>query len=457
MVRSPANAQSGRTIPARGGEPQEQIEEAARVSQLAASRRNGGGANRSAGFERLPVEPFAAALVFCLCMQALGAVVVVAELALLGAILAIRWRELPRAALIAVPLIAMPLFAMASAAWSVEPGASLRYGAQLVLTALMGIALVRFVAARDVPLVVLAGAAPAVLLGLFSGNVGPSPEGPVLIGFTGSKNQMSYVCLFWIAAALCVAGSPRRHWLVRIAALTSLAPATALLLQSDSATAMVSLAVLAAFLAALAVAAVLGPGVRMFALVSGALLALTAVAAAPEIERYADTFRADVLGKDRRLTGRTLLWASADSLIDQKPVIGHGYKAIWMGPRGEGLLARNEKTDGRSFHFHDTVREIRVDLGIVGLVLFLLPLGAAVLRAIVVLVERIDPGRAFAAASLVLLLLRSRTELIVGPFLVDTVILFAAIALFLSARREPRPAERAAESLTARRHRPATA
>lgn len=424
------------------------------MSQLAARRREIGEADRTAGFERLPVEPFAAALVFCLCMQALGALVVVAELALLGAILAVRWRELPRAAPIAALLLAMPLFAMASAAWSVEPGVSLRYGAQLALTALMGIALVRFVATRNLPLVVLAGAAPAVLLGLLSGNVGPSPDGPVMIGFTGSKNQMSYICLFWIAAALCVAGSRHRHWLVRLAALASLVPAALLLVQADSATAMISLAVLVVFLTALAVAAALGPGVRVFALVSSALLGLTAIAAAPQIERYADTFRADVLGKDRRLTGRTLLWASADSLIDQRPVVGHGYKAIWMGPRGEGLLARNDKSDGRSFHFHDTVREIRVDLGLVGLVLFLVPLGLAVLRAIVLLVDRIGPARAFAASSLLVLLLRSRTELIVGPFLVDTVILFAAIALFLGARREPRQVRSGRESITARRHRP---
>jgi exopolysaccharide production protein ExoQ len=413
----------------------------------------------AAGFERLPVEPFAAALIFCLCMQSLGAVVVLAELALLGAILAIRWRELPRAGLVALPLLALPLFAVASAAWSAQPEASLRYGVQLALTAVMGIALVRFIDRRRLPLVVLAGAAPAMLIGLLSGNTGPSPEGPVLIGFAGSKNQMSYICLFWIAAALCVAASSQRHWLARIAAVLSLVPAVLLLVQGDSMTALVSAVVLAALLVGLGIAARLGPFLRLFALLSGGLLALTAVAALPQIEREAETFRADVLGKDRRLTGRTLLWAAADRLIEQRPVVGHGYKAIWMGREGEGLLARNDQKDGRSFHFHDTVREIRVDLGLVGLALFLLPLIAALVRAVPLLIERIDPGRAFAASALVLLLLRSRTELILGPFLIDTVILFAVIALFLTARREPERVPRPRESLTARhsrRPRPAT-
>ncbi|MFW5634162.1 MAG: O-antigen ligase family protein, partial [Erythrobacter sp.] len=411
---------------------------------------------RSAGFERLPVEPFAAGLVLCLCMQSLGTAIVLAELVLLGVILAIRWRELPRAALLALPFLALPLFAIASAGWSSQPDASLRYGVQLALTVMMGIAIVRLGDRRNLPLVVLAGAAPAMLLGILSGNTGPSPDGPVLIGFTGSKNQMSYICLFWIAAALCVAAARGRHWLVRTAALLSVVPAVFLLLQGDSMTALVSAVVLAGVLAALAIAAAVAPVVRLFTLLAGAVLALAATAAAPQIEREAETFRADVLGKDRRLTGRTLLWAAADRLIERRPVTGHGYRAIWMGREGEGLLARNDQSDGRSFHFHDTAREILVDLGIVGLILLLLPLVAALGRAVPLLLERIDPARAFAASALVLLLLRSRTELIFGPFLIDTVILFAAIALFLSARREPERVRRRRPSLSARHSRPVT-
>ena len=436
--------------------------ETRRLAKAAAKRWRKREGARASGFENIPTEPFAAALVFCLCMQSLGTAIVLTELALLACLIAIKWRDLPRALLLAAPFLALPVFAMASAAWSVEPQVTLRYAVQLALTVMMGIALVRLCKMRDLPLIVLSGAAPAVLLGLLSGNTGPSPEGPVLIGFTGSKNQMSYVCLFWIAAALCVTASGDRGRLVRLTAAASLLPAMLLLMQGDSMTALVSAVVLTGFLVALAFAAAVGRGGRLFALGSAALLALAGTAAAPQIIDYADRFRADVLGKDRRLTGRTLLWESADSLIDQRPVIGHGYRAIWMGPRGEGLLARNDKTDGRSFHFHDTVREIRVDLGLVGLVLVLLPLAAAVLRAIVLMVERIDPARAFAAASLVVLLLRSRTELIIGPFLIDTVILFASMALFLSARRQPSRSVRGGESLTARRSRsshdrPATA
>ena len=69
-----------------------------------------------------------------------------------------------------------------------------------------------------------------------------------------------------------------------------------------------------------------------------ALLALPALVALPEIERQAVIIQTDVLGKDARLTGRTLLWEEADSLIAQAPLVGHGYKAIWLGPKGKGLM-----------------------------------------------------------------------------------------------------------------------
>lgn len=407
---------------------------------------------------RIPVHFLVTALIFCLCVQSLGSVVVMLELLLLGLILLLRWRELPREAGLAIPILLLPTFAMASAAWSAEPMVSLRYGFQLGITILIGFALVRFIERNKLPLLVFIGTASAMLLGLLSGRTGPSADGPVLIGLAGSKNQMSYICLFWIASALCVAASSERHWLWRLIAAISLAPATLLLLQGDSMTALISALVLIAVLAAFAIASKLSAGARIFVLFASVALGLTLAAAAPQIEEYAQEVRTEVLQKDRRLTGRTLLWEAADRLIERRPVIGHGYRAVWMGEEGVGLLARNNQEDGRAFHFHDTVREIRVDLGLVGLILFLLPLAWAVLRAFPSLIDRVDAGKAFAASVIVLLLLRSRTELILGPFLIDTALLFSAITLFLTVRREARaPRKKRPDSLVARRQHIATA
>lgn len=376
----------------------------------------------------MPVFGFAVLMVAGLAAPALGPLATLLQLIALGAMLAIRWRALPGLVPLAVPLLLLPVFAAASTLWSDVPSISLRYGLQLIMTVVMGLALGRLLSLRQLVLAVLVGTSIACLLGLATGRVGASEHGPVLIALAGSKNQMAYIALFWLGAALCVAASGAHRLWVRLAAALMAVPATFLLVQAQSATALVSAAVLTGLLGLLAVAAWAGRGGRMFALVAAALLAIPALVALPEIERQATIIQTDVLRKDTRLTGRTLLWEEADRLIAQAPAIGHGYKAIWLGPKGKGLLDRNGQRDGRAFHFHDTFRELMADLGMIGLALFLLPLAFLALRGAVLLVAAVDAPRAFAAATLFTILLRIRTELVVGPFLIDTVLLYAIIA-----------------------------
>ncbi|HKT85568.1 MAG TPA: O-antigen ligase family protein [Novosphingobium sp.] len=394
----------------------------------ATNRRNARYSDSRAGFERLPVEPLAAALVFCLCIQSLGSRVVLAELALLGALLTIRWREGWRLLYASFPFLLLPLLAVASAGWSDVPGISFRYGLQLLITVVMGTAIASTVPLPRIPLVVFIGTGLAMLIGIASGRTGGSLEGEVLIGFTGSKNQIGYISLFWLSSSLCVAASSRSGWPLRIAALICVVPAIYMIWQAHATTALVSAIAAIGILGVLAAVSLLPSGGRLFCLCAMALMLLPAAAALPQIEAYADHIRSDVLQKDAGLTGRTLLWQSADELIARRPVTGYGYKAIWMGQEGVGLLARNGHTDGRSFHFHDTVRELRVDLGIPGLVLFLLPLGYVLIRAVPLLVAQVTPARAFLAVTLLLICLRLRTELEIGPFLADTVLLYVALA-----------------------------
>lgn len=379
------------------------------------------------GFERLPVFGLAAAMIGFLAAPALGTFATLMQLACLGMILALRWRNIPGILAVGLPLLALGLFAAASALWSEVPGVSLRYGTQLAITGLMAIILGRVLTLRQLALAVLIGLSVACLAGLATGRTGASESGPVLIGLAGSKNQMGYIALAWLTAGLCVVSSSGYRVAARFLGGLATFPAAFLIAQGDSATALVSAAVLVGLLGLLALAAWLGRGGRLFALLGAGLLAVPTLVALPEIERQADILRSDVLQKDDRLTGRTLLWEDADRLIAQAPIVGHGYKAIWLGPAGKGLLARNGQTDGRAFHFHDTFRELLVDLGFIGLALFLLPLTYAVLRSVVLLIAAVDAPRAFAIATLFTIILRVRTELVVGPFMLDTVLLWALI------------------------------
>lgn len=397
------------------------------------------------GFERLSVFSLAVAMIAALAAPAFALPATLLQMICITAILTLRWRMVPSSLLAGLPLLLLPLFAAASFMWSDVPSISLRYGLQLFVTVIMGIALGHLLTLRQLVLAIFVGTSIACLTGLALGRTGETDGGVVLIGLSGSKNQMGYIALFWLSAALCVLGSSAYRPLARILAGIAVIAAGFLLIQAESATAIVSMAVLLGLLVLLAIASFLGRGGRMFALFAAALLTVPVVVGLPEIERQATTLRTDVLQKDERLTGRTLLWASADALIAQAPAIGHGYKAIWLGAKGKELLARNGKLDGRAFHFHDTFREILVDLGALGLVLFLLPLAYAILRGVLLLIAAADAPRAFAVVTMATIFLRVRTELVIGPFMLDTVLLCAIVTALTVmpiavAASEPRPA-----------------
>lgn len=99
--------------------------------------------------------------------------------------------------------------------------------------------------------------------------------------------------------------------------------------------------------------------------VSGAILFLAR-------DIWLDPLRGAVLtffGKDPTLTGRLYLWVRADEIMQSHPWLGVGYNGFWVQGNldAEGLW-RSEGIIGRSgFNFHNSVIEMRVHLGWIGL------------------------------------------------------------------------------------------
>ena len=385
----------------------------------------------------VPTEPIAVGIVLCLCIQSLGPIVVVLELLLLVGLILVRSRavagELARQSI----LLALPAFAILSTLWSPVAGTSLRYGIQLLLTIMMGVAVATAVRPAKLPLVLFFGLGASLLAGLASGRTGLAIDGAVLIGFTGSKNQMGFISLFWVIASACVLASRNHGVWMRLLAMLALPLAMFLVWQSKSMTALVSMVGVLALMVVLVFAARLPMRGRQVMLVIALLGAVPLFVAKDVISERVEHFTIDTLGKDTRLTGRTLLWEQADVLIAQKPLAGWGFKAIWLGPQGKGLLDRFEQKDGRAFNFHDTVREIRVDLGWVGLLFFALPIGVSCVRALAVTIAGPTAASAMATAILAVTLFRFRTDLVLAPFLADSVFLFAAIATLAVMNHRP--------------------
>jgi O-antigen ligase len=76
----------------------------------------------------------------------------------------------------------------------------------------------------------------------------------------------------------------------------------------------------------------------------------------------------NLLGKDATLTGRTKIWAAVMRQIQQRPVLGYGYGAVWNDDSGWGPLAWIIKQAGfRPDHAHNSWLEQWLGMGLWGL------------------------------------------------------------------------------------------
>lgn len=86
------------------------------------------------------------------------------------------------------------------------------------------------------------------------------------------------------------------------------------------------------------------------------------------------------LGRDPSLSGRTELWELALEKIAERPWLGYGYQGFWQ-EGGEAFVIW--KAEGyKPPHAHNGFINITLDLGLVGLFLFLLTLAVTYIRAI---------------------------------------------------------------------------
>jgi O-antigen ligase len=86
------------------------------------------------------------------------------------------------------------------------------------------------------------------------------------------------------------------------------------------------------------------------------------------------------LGRDTTLSGRTNLWEGALEKIAERPWLGYGYQGFWQEGGGAEMIWKAEGY--KPPHAHNGFINITLDLGLVGLFLFLLTIATNYLRAI---------------------------------------------------------------------------
>ncbi|HET9232230.1 MAG TPA: O-antigen ligase family protein, partial [Vitreimonas sp.] len=293
-----------------------------------------------------------------------------AEVALLALLIVFRAQVALQTALKWWPLLLMPILAPISTLWSDAPMTTLRYGAQFLATAYLGVLLARLMTPRRFLIVFMVSLFVFCLACILYGRQGVSAEGMVLVGLTGSKNQMGYAAQLLVLSGLAVLLlRETASWLRWIAAL-SLPLGIGVLVGVNSATALLMGVGGAVVLLALWFAERLQPSGRLVGLIVTIIIITPLLLLAPEISAAWDNFLFNTLNKDPTLTGRTVLWEYADEFIARRPFLGYGYQAFWMGESADTLALKRMffVTDGRTFHFHHQYRQVAMDTGLIGLV-----------------------------------------------------------------------------------------
>ena len=77
-----------------------------------------------------------------------------------------------------------------------------------------------------------------------------------------------------------------------------------------------------------------------------------------------------LFGKDATLTGRTLLWGKLIEAVQEQPLLGYGFGGFWAGPTGPSSHIVKQ-LDWEMMHSHNGFLDIMLEIGYVGLVLFI--------------------------------------------------------------------------------------
>jgi exopolysaccharide production protein ExoQ len=279
----------------------------------------------------------------------------------------------------ALALVALAGF---STLWSALPGLTLSRSISLLAPTALGVFIaLRYTPTELVRLLAFALGIPAVLsvivaLVLPAYGISSIDYGTAWHGVYGNKNGFGRAMALGMAVLVLVALDRKRHrWLAWLGVagtlgLVVLARAAASLVVSAALLALIPL------YRSLRLRFTTTVGVWTVSILLGAILLILFVANAEPVLA--------VLDRDTTLTGRTEIWAAVLASIAERPWLGYGYSAFWQawsGPSAVVLSAVGWETP----HSHNGLLDLWLDLGLAGLITFMLGLGlaarAGVLRA----------------------------------------------------------------------------
>lgn len=288
-----------------------------------------------------------------------------------GLLALLNFESFSRGLVKAWPAVIFAVFCLASTLWSVEPQATIKNSAQLIVTAAIGVWMGSSFNTRQL-LTVLAIAMLVCLLGSLANIVleliAPFKEDDYVgaeryfIGLYPQKNLMGNV-VYLSALGVLYLGIQYRKVLLAYLIVAALLPV--LIITKSTTSLLMFMAALSMPIAWWFFSAVQRKLLfLLFCLVP--LLAAAFVAFSLDIPIVNEALGA--LGKDSTLTGRTVIWSTAFKNFDEAPFLGVGYQAFWNSSKflPDVMLIRAAILETIA-GFHNGHLEVAVATGMVGL------------------------------------------------------------------------------------------
>ena len=301
------------------------------------------------------------------------------------AILALtQWRRITYLVMRDKLLLLLVGIAVISVLWSVEPGLTLRRGVTLAATTMFGAYVAARYTASELLRLLAWALGIAALLSLILALALPTygmyvdPRGEAWRGLYSNKNALGGNMALSALAFLCIAFAGHMRWWI---AWGGVVLSTILLGLSESKTALVAFMVVLAlcplFIALRWRHILVVPFYVIAVLAYGIVVGLL-------LTNLDDILF--VLERDPTLTGRTELWSAVLEMIRQRPWLGYGFQAFWLGWRGESshillwmIVAEGNYNYGAADNGY---LELWLSLGFLGVSVYLFAFARTLFRAV---------------------------------------------------------------------------
>lgn len=335
----------------------------------------------------------------------------------------------------ALPLLALPVFSISSLIWSIAPINTVYYGLQYLFTFIIAIVIG---VAVDRPAMIkgfFIAFTVETVLSLLIGGYQDFGAGNafVFVGLMGSKNAAADVAA--LSILLCLVGAiysiKFTKPILLVGCCTFLPVEFSILISANSTGALLGAIFASVFIIVIGFLSLFDKKTGMALFLTASLISGAAFVSKdtwlPPLERAI----LKSAHKDSTLTGRTYIWKRADILISKRPVLGLGYSAFWIpgNIEAEGIWRTMGIANKSGFNFHNTAREIRVHLGLIGLALFSIVIFPLFLIVVGRCVLYPTASITLMCSILIYNAVRAPFEsLLFNPFSYSTVLLVAALA-----------------------------